>query len=622
VRKWELDKTQRMQLKAWICILGAILLAVLVLVKGLLLFWKWWNEFQYEPVKRKICNVWIMDVTDADVLVFEEGQERQYRFAKEFVGKTAEGFLTASDLREQVADIYLADECVTQIVCKAQKINGKVLAFEDSFVVIEGYGRMEFSDSVRGYRLYNKLSMCTARDMFIGYDFADFVVENGKICAILMAKEGTMEYIRVLLKNTDYQGIYHDKLTFSCDTDYMIVYGEGENEMREIHRAKEEVKLDRESAYFQTDRVKIVPSALTGRITMQEIVRNQGTAAYRGSVELLLTPDGIIAINEVLLEDYLYSVVPSEMPASYPAQALNAQAVCARTYAYSHMLHAGYPQFGAHVDDSTGYQVYNNIPEQEATTAAVKDTFGRILCQEGGALEEIYYYSTSCGVGTESSIWSAESWEIMYDASKEANLADEKKFYDYIHTKDTDHYEALESWYRWSYQVEMPDPKILRARLEKRYEANPAHVLLLQRDGSYESISVKKWKDFEQINEIAGLARGMGGGVHGRIIVTDTDTFKVITEYSIRFVLCDGKTKVQRQDGSLANANTLLPSGFFVIETTKEKEAVSSYRLTGGGYGHGVGMSQNGARRMADTGMTAQEILNYYFTGCQMKNIY
>ena len=67
-------------------------------------------------------------------------------------------------------------------------------------------------------------------------------------------------------------------------------------------------------------------------------------------MELLLTEGGIAVINEVLLEEYLYSVVPSEMPSSYPGEALKAQAVCARTYAYGHMEHAGYPKYGAHVD--------------------------------------------------------------------------------------------------------------------------------------------------------------------------------------------------------------------------------------------------------------------------------
>jgi hypothetical protein len=61
-------------------------------------------------------------------------------------------------------------------------------------------------------------------------------------------------------------------------------------------------------------------------------------------------------INELPLEEYLYSVVPSEMPWNYNYEALKAQAICARSFAYKHVMSNSYSEFGAHVDDSTAYQ--------------------------------------------------------------------------------------------------------------------------------------------------------------------------------------------------------------------------------------------------------------------------
>ena len=61
------------------------------------------------------------------------------------------------------------------------------------------------------------------------------------------------------------------------------------------------------------------------------------------------------------------------MPASYEKEALKAQAVCARTYAYRQIQANGYSQYGAHVDDSTAYQVYNNISTNSRTDAAVDE---------------------------------------------------------------------------------------------------------------------------------------------------------------------------------------------------------------------------------------------------------
>ena len=58
---------------------------------------------------------------------------------------------------------------------------------------------------------------------------------------------------------------------------------------------------------------------------------------------------------------------------------LSAQAVCARTYAYRRIQGNSYSQYGAHVDDSTNFQVYNNTQADEKTTQAVKETYGRML---------------------------------------------------------------------------------------------------------------------------------------------------------------------------------------------------------------------------------------------------
>jgi len=59
----------------------------------------------------------------------------------------------------------------------------------------------------------------------------------------------------------------------------------------------------------------------------------------------------------------------------------------------------------------------------------------------------------------------------------------------------------------------------------------------------------------------------------------------------------------------------MLPSSFFYIKEVKGKTC----KIVGGGYGHGLGMSQNGANGMAKTGYTYKEVLNFYFTNCQIK---
>ena len=94
------------------------------------------------------------------------------------------------------------------------------------------------------------------------------------------------------------------------------------------------------------------------------------------------------------------------------------------------------------------------------------------------------------------------------------------------------------------------------------------------------------------------------------------------SEYDIRMVLCNGLADAVRQDGSTYFCKNLLPSGFIEIDCMTEDEVITGYHITGGGFGHGNGMSQNGAKHMAMEGCTAQEILRFYYEGCHIDYLY
>jgi len=118
--------------------------------------------------------------------------------------------------------------------------------------------------------------------------------------------------IRVILTTTDFNSRYHQEITVSYDG-------------KEITYTAEEVKK-------QGDKVRI-PAQKDG-IRILSIQRQSGTPVYDGSIEIIPKEEGLIIVNELFLEKYLTRVVPSEMPATYEKEALKAQAVCARTYAW------------------------------------------------------------------------------------------------------------------------------------------------------------------------------------------------------------------------------------------------------------------------------------------------
>lgn len=136
----------------------------------------------------------------------------------------------------------------------------------------------------------------------------------------------------------------------------------------------------------------------------------QASYGYKGSIELRRYPEGYVIVNELPIEEYLCAVVPSEMPAAYEVEALKAQAVCARSYAYIQLERGDYAAFGAHVDDSTNYQVYNKKEGDEKTSAAVLDTAGKVIHYQG-KIAEAYYFSTSSGI-----TGNGEAWNLAADS--------------------------------------------------------------------------------------------------------------------------------------------------------------------------------------------------------------
>lgn len=342
---------------------------------------------------------------------------------------------------------------------------------------------------------------------------------------------------------------------------------------------------------------------------------------YRGTFEFVEEKDGFVIINELPIEEYLYSVVPSEMPANYPLEALKAQAICARTYAYLHILSPGYPKYNAHVDDTTAYQVYHSVAEQGTTNQAVNETCGKILMEPSGlAPAQTYYYSTSCGYGSDAHVWRTKYADnYPYIASKsigsdseEPQTLTEEEFVAFIKDARESDYEAEECWYRWNYEVKKLNVEHMYEVMQKRYEANP-ELILTETTDDYMSQPIEK---FKKVLDIQILKRGPGRVADELLIITDKNTYKIITELNIRYVLNDGYSNVKRQDGKKVEMNQLLPSAFFALELTKKNDAVIGYIIYGGGYGHGAGMSQNAAKAMAEEGMTADEILTFFYKDC------
>ena len=363
-----------------------------------------------------------------------------------------------------------------------------------------------------------------------------------------------------------YKQLVHKKIEVSASGGLLIE----KNGTKEETGENEKITITREDSGLQNGKIRIEAKD-GGEISILSIQRGYGTPEYPGSLELYATSEGIVIINELPVEKYLYKVVPSEMPASYQKEALKAQTVCARNYAYRQIEDYAYPEYQAHVNDSTDYQVYNNSAPQDTSTEAVQETAGEIL-KYNGNIVTTYYYSTSCGKTTTMKAWGTDE--------NEGN-----GYLQSVEIKDeTGDYEKELPWYRWEADI---DQDTLTGLIEQNTKKNI---------GVVQTLEVTKTGP-------GGVALQIkAGGECGSITVD--------TENKIRRALGGNGYKIKRQDGTTVESGTILPSAFFKVE----KEG-NIFKIKGGGYGHGIGMSQNGANEMAKKGKNYQEILQMFYPG-------
>ena len=462
------------------------------------------------------------------------------------------------------------------------------------------------------------------------------VNENGKVFArdsgtvTIFAKVGTKKVscevvvepkkIRVVLKTTGYGSIFHSKVSITSNSKYVLVSGTE----KKNYKAKKNITITSSSSYFNKNKEIYIQSAKNGKIKINSIQRLQGGPAYRGTICIRkVSGKGLVVINELPIEEYLYAVVSSEMPTSFNLEALKAQAVTARSYTYSHLNSEEYKTYDADLDDSSNYQVYNNSKETKRTIKAVDETKSEVL-KDGKAVISTYYFSTSFGQTTiPSKVWKSTIADKYYksifqvEGGKQKDLSNFQSFQKFIQDKEKITYDNKSAWYRWNVTMSKKNlQKTINGKIATCYGSYPSYVLTLQ-NGAYVS---KKVSSIGNLKKVEVIKREKSGMVAAIKITGGKATVQVASVQAIRMLLAPVYDTVIKMDKSTSSGLTMLPSGFFYIED--ESGANGSFTVCGGGFGHGIGLSQYGANEMARQGYGYDVILEHYFQHLQLKHIY
>ena len=175
-----------------------------------------------------------------------------------------------------------------------------------------------------------------------------------------------------------------------------------------------------------------------------------GDRWYRGRVMVTLEAGKLTAINYVDLDDYLYSVVASEMPSSWPQAALQSQAVAARSYALYKRSRNRNPLYD--VDATTNYQVYKGLAqEQPSTIAAVQSTLNQVVTHNGEVIEAIFHSSSGGFTENASEVWSSDVPYLRgvedYDQSAPVFSWEKNIYLERIQRQNWRYWENSQHWY-------------------------------------------------------------------------------------------------------------------------------------------------------------------------------
>ena len=334
--------------------------------------------------------------------------------------------------------------------------------------------------------------------------------------------------------------------------------------------------------------------------------RFQGCQWYGGFECRRGTGGRIEVINVVGIEDYVKGVLPYEMSPAWPLEALKAQAVCARTYACLPSRHYESSRFD--VCSTTDCQVYRGTGLASGLTdRAVEETAG-VTAMYGGKYAETYYYAANGGA--------SESSENVWGNARP-----------YLVGKE-DPYEALTAVPDYTYTIHYTYGQLTQRLREAGYAI-----------GTVRSAFISKTTPTGNVAEIT--FRDAAGKT---VTLTREACRWTLDAKSMRFTIDGGGSpeswSVNPSGGtisSLSDAYTISGRGLlslfgggsgYVITSSGVSALAQSADVSGGGdgititgtgWGHGVGMSQYGAKAMAEQGYTYRDILNFYYTGITLE---
>lgn len=423
------------------------------------------------------------------------------------------------------------------------------------------------------------------------------------------AQEAPQTIVRVAISNNNFQTFSHSELSVFA-TDTFIVYDKQtckvlaklpSTEVLKIKMGADGFELSVKNKTIAKQQNPIIIDSPRGLLGVENLKRIGKQALYHGYFELDPKNDKqFFLVNVIELESYLKGVVPNEMPVRFGLEALKAQAIAARNYVLTPRTR-GFKEFD--VDDSVASQVYFGANSEAAlSNQAVNETQGLVALYDWDLI--LAQYSSTAGGYT-------ESYENAFSEPKTGIFPAKPKPYligrpDIYNTPPLNREEEARLFYMGypdSYDMKSPYYRWQKEWSREELETVLAKTLIAQSKTGFVKPAFKQDDVLGELKEFKVKRRGVSGKVMELEIITDKETYTLSKELVIR-------RTIQKCGVSLPSANVVFEN---LYDTDKKLNKIVAY---GGGFGHGVGMSQFGAGFMATSlHKSFDKILKRYYTG-------
>lgn len=350
---------------------------------------------------------------------------------------------------------------------------------------------------------------------------------------------------------------------------------------------------------------------------------------YRGCLRFAVNGTVMTAVNVVDLEEYLYGVIPAEMPASYGEEALKAQTLAARTYAMTKLN--AHKSSGYELCDTINCQVYKGYSgENSKTNAIVDETEGEIICYNGTPIEAVFSASTGGYTENSENVWNSvvpylravpevgeygnNTWTKTLTLSQLDSLLSAKgenigSAQDIVITKISTGGRVQEMKIVGTSGSVTLTKENIRTYFSGACGSLPSKMFTINGKGGDPSSGSRSVQ--RQATKSSSTGSLTSSAAANGITAKTEGTLSAMNGKNLKL---DGLS-VFENTNSNQNTPVISTGDYQIYDVNISTVENGTFVFEGSGNGHGVGLSQNGAQGMAQQGYSYEEIIKHYYTG-------